>query len=61
MIRGMKKRDKKWMWVVKPGDRIFVSRTANIPPKQLSRREFRVLEEVVNIWQDAWRCASPCI
>ncbi|MFZ8824034.1 MAG: hypothetical protein ACO2O0_07820 [Desulfurococcales archaeon] len=49
------------MWVAKPGDKIVVSRTAVIPSKQLSRREFRVLEEVVNIWQDAWRCASPRI
>jgi hypothetical protein len=23
MIRGMKKRDKKWMWVTKPGDRCY--------------------------------------
>jgi hypothetical protein len=50
MARGRKKRDKKWMWVVKPGDRIFVSRTAVIPSKQLSKREFRALEEVVNIY-----------
>jgi hypothetical protein len=45
-----KKSDKKWMWVTKPGDRIFVSRTAVIPSKQLSRRDFRMLEEVVNIY-----------
>jgi hypothetical protein len=38
MARGKKKRDKKWMWVAKPGDRIFVSRTAVLPSKQLSRR-----------------------
>jgi hypothetical protein len=40
----------KWEWVIKPGDRIFVSRTAAIPSKKLSRREFKVLEEVVNIY-----------
>jgi hypothetical protein len=37
------------MWVAKPGEKIVVSRTAIIPSKQLSRREFRALEEVVNI------------
>jgi hypothetical protein len=46
MARRMKKRDKKWMWVAKPGDRIFVSRTAVLPSKQLSKREFRALEEI---------------
>ena len=50
MARKKKKRDKKWMWVAKPGDRIFVSRTAAIPSKQLSRGDFRALEEVVNIY-----------
>jgi mRNA-degrading endonuclease RelE of RelBE toxin-antitoxin system len=50
MARRMKKRDKKWMWVTKPGDRIFVSRTAVLPSKQLSKREFRALEEIVNIY-----------
>jgi predicted metallo-beta-lactamase superfamily hydrolase len=50
MARGRKKRDKKWMWVVKPGDRIFVSRTAVILSKQLSRREFRALEEILSIY-----------
>jgi hypothetical protein len=50
MARRMKKRDKKWMWVAKPGDRIFVSRAAVIPSKQLSRKEFRALEEIVNIY-----------
>jgi hypothetical protein len=49
MARGKKKRDKKWMWVTKPGDRIVASRTAAIPSKQLSRKEFRALEEIVNI------------
>ena len=50
MARGKRKRDKRWMWVAKPGDRIFVSRTAVIPSKQISRREFRALEEIVNIY-----------
>jgi predicted metallo-beta-lactamase superfamily hydrolase len=50
MARGRKKRDKKWMWIVKPGDRIFVSRTAVILSKQLSRREFRALEEILSIY-----------
>jgi len=45
-----KKRDKRWMWVAKPGDKIVVSRTAAIPSKKLSRREFRALEEIVNIY-----------
>ncbi|MDT7888628.1 MAG: hypothetical protein RQ885_06590 [Desulfurococcales archaeon] len=49
MARGKKKSDKKWMWVVEPGDKIVVSRTAVIPPKKLSRKEFRALEEIVNI------------
>ena len=50
MDRGKRKGDKRWMWVAKPGERIFVGRTAVIPSKQLSRREFRALEEVVNIY-----------
>jgi IS605 OrfB family transposase len=49
-MAGMKKRDKKWMWVAKPGDKIVVSRTAAIPSKQLSRRDFKVLEEILNIY-----------
>jgi hypothetical protein len=49
MARGKKKSDERWMWVAKPGDRIFVSRTAVIPSKKLSKREFRALEEIVNI------------
>jgi hypothetical protein len=61
MARRMKKSDKRLMWVAKPGDKIVANRTAVIPPKQSSRRELRVLEEVMNIWQDAWRCASPRI
>ena len=44
MAGRRKKRDKKWMWVVKPGDKIVASRTAVIPSKQLSRRDFRALE-----------------
>jgi IS605 OrfB family transposase len=50
MARGKRKRDKRWMWVVKPGDKIVVSRTAVIPSKQLSRRDFRALEEILNIY-----------
>jgi hypothetical protein len=34
MAKGKKKRDKKWMWVVEPGDRIFASRTAVLPSKK---------------------------
>jgi hypothetical protein len=49
IMSRMKKRDKKWMWVVEPGDKIVVSRTAAIPSKQISRREFRALEEILNI------------
>jgi hypothetical protein len=45
----MKKRDKRYMWVAKPGDKIVTSRTAILPSKQLSRKGFSVLEEVVNI------------
>ena len=33
MARGKRKRDKRWMWVVKPGDKIVVSRTAFLPLK----------------------------
>jgi hypothetical protein len=57
MAGRMKKRDEKWMWVAKPGDRIFISRTAVLPSKQLSKREFRALEEIVNIYQ---RCLEMC-
>jgi putative transposase len=46
----MKKSGKKWMWVAKPGDKIVVSRTAVIPSKKLSRRDFKVLEEILNIY-----------
>jgi hypothetical protein len=49
MARGKRKRDKRWMWIAKPGDKIVVSRTTILPSKQLSRREFRALEEIVNI------------
>jgi hypothetical protein len=38
MAGRKKKRDKKWIWVAKLGDRVLVSRTAAIPSKQLSRR-----------------------
>jgi hypothetical protein len=50
MARGKRKRDKRLMWVAKPGDRIFVSRTAAIPSKKLSKRDFRALEEILNIY-----------
>ena len=50
IMSRMKKSDKRWMWVVKPGDKIVVSRTAVIPSKKLSRREFRALEEILNIY-----------
>ena len=49
MARGKRKRDKRWMWVVKPGDKMVASGTAILPSKRLSRRGFSVLEEVVNI------------
>jgi IS605 OrfB family transposase len=39
-----------WIWVAKPGDKIVVSRTAIPPSKKLSRRDFRALEEIVNIY-----------
>jgi hypothetical protein len=57
IMARMKKRDKMWMWVVKPGDKIVVSRTAVIPSKQISRREFRALEEILNIYR---RCLEMC-
>jgi hypothetical protein len=44
-------------WIIKSGDRIFVSRTAVILSKQLSRKEFSVLEEIVNIYS---RCLRMC-
>jgi hypothetical protein len=43
MARGKRKRDKRWMWVVEPGERIFVGRTAVIPSKKLSRRGFQCI------------------
>jgi hypothetical protein len=49
IMARMKKRDKRYMWVAKPGDKIVTSRTAILPSKQLSRKGFSVLEEVVNI------------
>jgi hypothetical protein len=59
MARRRKKSDKKWMWVAKLGDKIVVSITAVIPSKQLSKREFRALEEIVNIYSKMlWRCAN---
>ena len=61
MARGKRKRDKRWMWVAKPGDKIVASRTAAIPSKKLSKRDFRALEEIVNIYQDAWGCIIPRI
>jgi hypothetical protein len=50
MAGRKKKRDKKWIWVAKSGDRVLVSRTAVIPSKKLSKREFRALEEILNIY-----------
>jgi hypothetical protein len=50
IMARMKKRDKNWMWIAKPGDKIVASRTAVIPSKKLSRREFRALEEILNIY-----------
>jgi len=38
------------MWIAKPGDKIVVSRTAVTPSKKLSRRDFKVIEEDVNIY-----------
>ncbi|MDT7887498.1 MAG: hypothetical protein RQ885_00805 [Desulfurococcales archaeon] len=38
MARKMKKSNKKWIWVAKPGDKIVVSRTAVLLSKKLSRR-----------------------
>jgi hypothetical protein len=62
MAGRMRKNDKKWMWVAKPGDKIVVSRTAFLPSKQLSRREFRALKEILNIYSKMlWICASPRI
>ncbi|MDT7895131.1 MAG: hypothetical protein RQ855_02920 [Desulfurococcales archaeon] len=59
MARGKRKRDKRWMWVVKPGDKIVVSRTAILPSKKLSRREFRALEEIVNIYSEVLENVLP--
>jgi hypothetical protein len=59
MARGKRKRDKRWMWVAKPEERIFVGRTAVIPSKQLSRREFRALEEIVNIYSEVLENVLP--
>jgi hypothetical protein len=59
MARGKSKRDKRWMWVVKPGDKIVVGRTAVIPSKKLSRRGFSVLKEIVNIYSEMFRDVIP--
>jgi IS605 OrfB family transposase len=59
MARGKRKRDKRWMWVVKPGDKIVVGRTAVIPSKKLSRRGFSVLKEIVNIYSEMFRDVIP--
>jgi putative transposase len=37
----------------------FVGRTAVIPSKQLSRREFRTLEEIVNIYSEVLENVLP--
>jgi hypothetical protein len=50
MARGKRKGDKRWIRVAKPGERIFVSKTAVLPSKKLSRKEFRALEEILNIY-----------
>jgi putative transposase len=47
------------MWVVKPGDKIVVSRTAVIPSKRLSRRGFSVLEEILNIYSEMFGDVLP--
>jgi mRNA-degrading endonuclease RelE of RelBE toxin-antitoxin system len=59
MARGKRKRDKRWMWVVKPEDKIVVSRTAVIPSKRLSRRSFSVLEEILNIYSEMFGDVLP--
>jgi hypothetical protein len=48
--KARRRSGEKWEWVIKPGDKIVVSRTAVIPSKKLSRREFRALEEILNIY-----------
>jgi len=55
MAGRKKKRDKKWIWVAKLGDMVLVSRTAVIPSKQLSKREFRALDEILNIYSKMLR------
>jgi hypothetical protein len=59
MARGKRKRDKRWMWVAKPGDKIVASRTAAIPSKKLSKRDFRALEEIVNIYSEVLENVLP--
>jgi putative transposase len=59
MARGKRKRDKRLMWVAKPGDKIVTSRTAILPSKKLSRREFRALEEIVNIYSEVLENVLP--
>jgi len=49
----------KWEWVIKPGDKMVVGRTAVIPSKKLSRRDFKVLEEVVNIYSRMLEMCFP--
>jgi mRNA-degrading endonuclease RelE of RelBE toxin-antitoxin system len=59
MAREREKRDKRWMWVAKHGDRIFVSRTAIQTSKQLSRRGLSVLEEILNIYSEMFGDVLP--
>ena len=59
MDRRSKKRDKMWIWVAKPRDKIAASRTAILPSKKLSRRDFRALEEIVNIYSRMLENALP--
>ena len=59
MARGKRKRDKMWIWVAKPGDKIVTSRTAILSSKQLSRREFRTLEKIVNIYSEVLENVLP--
>jgi len=59
MARGSKRSDERWMWVAKPGDKIVVSRTAVIPSKKLSKRDFRALEEILNIYSRMLKNVLP--
>ncbi len=51
--------DEKWEWAVKPGERVVVRRTVILISKQLTRKEFRTVEEALNIYTRMLEITAP--